>query len=196
MSTIRAQPTLSQADQATACKSTPNKVNELQTTLASCRNDTESTRIGTFMETVYKARQEFESDEAVYQDLIITGDTLFGSSSSDTQIADIRSRNSELKKLKEKLVAEIKSASSREEQANRDFLDTREALPETLPKKVVRTLEDYSVAFFILAYLFAGIAIVYLYVVMNQFAVGAIVTGLVVFVVVSLIVGVMLFRFI
>ena len=196
MSRIATQPTLSQADQATACKSTPNKVNEVQTTLASCRNNTESTRIGTFMDTVYKARQEFESDEAVYQDLIVTGDTLFGSSSSDTQIADIRSRNSELKKLKDKLVAEIKSATSREEQANRDFLDSKEALPESLPKKVVRTLEDYSVAFFMLAYLFAGIALVYLYVVTNQFSVGSIVTGLVVFAVIGLVVAVMLFRFI
>ena len=148
------------------------------------------------MDTVYKARQEFESDEAVYQDLIVTGDTLFGSSSSDTQIADIRSRNSELKKLKDKLVAEIKSATSREEQANRDFLDTKEALPESLPKKVVRTLEDYSVAFFLLAYLFAGIALVYLYVVTNQFSLGSIVTGLVVFAVIGLVVAVMLFRFI
>ena len=148
------------------------------------------------MDTVYKARQEFESDEAIYQDLIVTGDTLFGSSSSDTQIADIRSRNSELKKLKDKLVAEIKSATSREEQANRDFLDTKEALPESLPKKVVRTLEDYSVAFFLLAYLFAGIALVYLYVVTNQFSLGSIVTGLVVFAVIGLVVAVMLFRFI
>lgn len=196
MSRIVTPPTLSQADQATACKSTPNRVNEVQNTLASCRNNTESTRIGTFMDTVYKARQEFESDEAVYQDLIVTGDTLFGSSSSDTQIADIRSRNSELKKLKDKLVAEIKSATSREEQANRDFLDTKEALPESLPKKVVRTLEDYSVAFFLLAYLFAGIALVYLYVVTNQFSLGSIVTGLVVFVVIGLVVAVMLFRFI
>lgn len=194
-STIRTPPQLSAADQAAACKSTPNKVGEVQAALAACRNSTEDTRVGTLLDTVSNARGKFESEEAVYQDLIVTGDSIFGTTTTDTQIADIRARNAELKKMKSGLLTAIKSAASRAEQANRDFIDTKEALPETLPRKMLRTLEDYTVAVFMLAYLFMGLSLVYLYVAINGFSGATVLTALLVFGVVSIVLGVLMYRF-
>ena len=44
------------------------------------------------------------------------------------------------------------------ERSNRDFTDIKDTLPETQPKKVLHFIEDYTLAFVTIAYLFMIVA--------------------------------------
>jgi lipopolysaccharide export LptBFGC system permease protein LptF len=180
---------------AAVCKSVPNKINGLYSDLNSCRNTEETSRIQNFVANTYEVKAEFEQQAITYNDLIITGDSLFGSSTNDTQIADIKARNGELKNMKDKLLKDIRSAESQTEQAERDFLDTKAALPETLPQKILHTIEDYTMFVFMLSFVFMAIALIYMYVASQGFSINSIIIGIVVAVVVAFVVGVLLFNF-
>ena len=180
---------------AAVCKSVPNKVQNLYGELNSCRNTEETARVQNFVANTYQVKSEFEQQDIIYNDLIMTGDNLYGTTTNDTQIADIKARNTELKKLKEGLLKDIRSAESRTEQAERDFLDTKAALPETLPKKILHTIEDYTMFVFMVSFIFMAIALIYMYAAMNEFSLSAFGIGLVVAIIVALVLGVLLFNF-
>jgi hypothetical protein len=180
---------------AAVCKSVPNKINGLYSDLNSCRNTEETSRVQNFVANTYEVKAEFEQQAITYNDLIITGDSLFGSSTNDTQIADIKARNGELKNMKDKLLKDIRSAESQTEQAERDFLDTKAALPETLPQKILHTIEDYTMFVFMLSFVFMAIALIYMYVASQGFSINSIIIGIVVAVVVAFVLGALLFNF-
>lgn len=180
---------------AAVCKSVPNKVPNLYNELNSCRNTEETSRVQNFVANTYQVKSEFEQQDIIYNDLIITGDNLYGTTTNDTQIADIKARNTELKKLKDGLLKDIRSAESRTEQAERDFLDTKAGLPETLPKKILYTIEDYTMFVFMVSFIFMAIALIYMYSAMNEFSISALGVGLVVATVVAVVLGILLFNF-
>jgi hypothetical protein len=180
---------------AAVCKSVPNKINGLYSDLNSCRNTEETSRVQNFVANTYEVKTEFEQQAITYNDLIITGDSLFGSSTNDTQIADIKARNGELKNMKDKLLKDIRSAESQTEQAERDFLDTKAALPETLPQKILHTIEDYTMFVFMISFVFMAIALIYMYVASQGFSINSIIIGIVVAIVVAFVLGALLFNF-
>lgn len=183
----------SAGDSPQACR-TNNQLGLRQSDLNKCRDPKETARIEKFAENTYKIRDDFQAQTALYNDLILTGNNIFGSSPTNLQVDDIKLRNQELKDIKEKLQNEIKLANSSTERAERDFLDTKAGLPDPLPKKMLHTIEDYTMLVFLMSYVLLAIALVYLYTVMNGFALNSIITGIVAIVVISSILGILIYK--
>jgi len=113
---------------------------------------------------------------AVYHDLIATGNTLFESAQTSASgyvpgdfIADLTAK-------KAALTAEI-SAMDREIGSDKqDFADNYKETPEL---KKLHVIEDYTLAIFWLSYIFMAVALVYLYSggVLTRAAVGLLAAG-------------------
>jgi hypothetical protein len=162
--------------------------------IGQCRRPEENTRMNNFLNETYKLRDLFTNEDSIYNDLISTGDRLFGSAASSNQITDIQRRNQELIDLKNKLIKENNSLKGIAEQNKRDFVDEKIELPEPLPNKVLHTLEDYTIGVFLMAYVFMVIALIYYYSAINMFTLKSIGFSIFLSVVVSLILFVLLYN--
>jgi hypothetical protein len=162
--------------------------------IGECRRPEENTRMNTFLNETYKVTDLFTNENIIYDDLISTGDRLFGSAASSRQLDDIQKRNQELIDIKNKLNKENNSLKGVSEQKKRDFVDEKTQLPEPLPNKVLHTIEDYTIGVFLMTYIFMAIALIYYYSAINMFTLQSIGFGLFLSVVVSLILFVLLYN--
>jgi hypothetical protein len=179
-------PQLTQNDAAALCKSQPNQIAQLTQGLASCRSSTESQRNDQLLFSIDDTLGFFSGQTAVFNDLMATGDTFFGTSPSATAVQEVSQRNKDLKKRQTTLMRSVKSSSARMEQMERDFLDVKETLPETLPNQVIHVLEDYTLVVLIAAYLFGAVAVMMYYIGSNGYSLKAILIGTVGVTVISL----------
>lgn len=183
----------SAGDSPQACR-TNNLLGTRQSNLASCRDQRETLRVDNFIKDTYTIKSDFDNQNAMYNDLIIQGDNLFGTSATNLQVENIKKRNQELKGMKDKLENEIKAANSAAERAERDFLDAKAGLPDPLPKKMVHTIEDYTMLVFTMSYLVMLIAGIYLFIVLKGGTTNAIITGLVGGVVITIILTILIYN--
>jgi Fe2+ transport system protein B len=181
---------------AALCKSTPNKVSNLYSEMNSCRNEIENGRIDSLMFKIMNTKQDMEQEATVFNDLILSGDNIFGTTTHDSNMAEIQKRNQELKDMKENLQMEIDKNESTAERADRDFVDSREALPDSLPNKTLHVIEDYTLATALFTYIFMALAFLYVYVVASGYTVKSILIGLVAEFVISIILFSILYKFI
>jgi hypothetical protein len=91
------------------------------------------------------------------QNLLIKGDTLFGDDTLNEATKEAKERNKELLEEKSKIKSEIET----NEVLKRDFVDLKESLPEIQEKKVLHFIDDYTLAFLCISYLFMGISLCY-----------------------------------
>lgn len=180
-------------DSPQACRIN-GKLNTVFNNIDSCRDPIEEQRIQTVVKNITNIKEDFQEQVARYNDLILQGNTLFGTTPSNQQIEDIKKRNQELKEIKDKLQNEITSANSAAERAERDFLDAKASLPDPLPKKMVHTIEDYTMLVFIMSYFVMLIACIYLFVVMRGVTTNAVVSGLVGGAVITIILGILIYN--
>jgi hypothetical protein len=185
--------TFSAGDSPQACR-TNNLLGKRQSDLASCRDQRETVRIDNFIKDTYNIQSDFDTQNAMYNDLVIQGDNLFGTAKTNLQVDDIRKRNKELQDMKDKLQGEINTANAAAERAERDFLDTKAKLPDPIPKKMLHTIEDYTMLVFLMSYTLMGIALIYLYAANQGFAINSIITGLVGAFVITLFIGVLIYN--
>jgi cell division protein FtsL len=54
------------------------------------------------------------------------------------------------------------------ERSNRDFSDVKDTVPEPQPKRVLRFIEDYTLAILTMAYLFMIISVIYIYTAISE----------------------------
>lgn len=181
---------------AALCKSTPNKVSNLYSEMNSCRNEIENGRIDSLMFKIMNTKEDMEQEATIFNDLLLSGDNMFGTTTHDSKMADIQKRNDELKDMRANLQAEIDKNESAAERADRDFVDSREALPDTLPKKTLHVIEDYTLATALITYIFMAIAFLYVYVVASGYTVKSIITGLVAEFVITVVLFGILYKFI
>ena len=170
-------PQLSQDDAAALCKSQPNQIAQLTQGLATCRSSTETQRADQLLFSIDDTLGFFSGQTAVFNDLMATGDTFFGTAPSATAIQEVSQRNEGLKKRAKELMRGLKSSTARMEQMERDFLDVKGGLPETLPNQVVNVLEDYTLVVLCVAYLFGAVAVLFYYIVSNGYALKSILIG-------------------
>jgi uncharacterized protein YdcH (DUF465 family) len=183
----------SAGDSPQACR-TNNQLDQRINNLNNCRDPQETARIEKFAENTYKIKDDFQAQTALYNDLILTGDNLFGTSPTNLQVNEIKKRNQELKDMKEKLQSEINAANSATERAERDFLDTKAGLPDPLPKKMIHTIEDYTMLVFVMSFVLMLISFIYLYSAMSGFTTNSIITGIVAAIVVSVILTILIYN--
>jgi CRISPR/Cas system-associated endonuclease/helicase Cas3 len=169
-------PPLSQNDQASQCKST-NKIPDAQQTLASCLNSEEIQRIQNFISNTTDPNGDFATLNAVYNDLLSSGDAIFGQLPEQTILDQVKTRNIELLAKKDSIRKTLESNDSKIERADRDFIDTKEALPQTFTQKTVHVLDDYTLVVLSVSYVFFLLTMMYLYMYTNQYSMSSIIQG-------------------
>lgn len=170
-------PPTSRNDQASQCKSTP-KIPEAQQTLKGCANDEEIKRIQNFVSNTTDPNGNFQTLTAIHNDLLSSGDSIFGNMPAESMLDQTIIRNKELKAKKESLEKKIEANDSKIERADRDFIDTKDALPQTFTQKTVHVLDDYTLVVLAVAYVFFLITMMYLYMYTHQYSTSSIFQGL------------------
>jgi hypothetical protein len=148
---------------ASVCKSTPNGLNDLNGEISTCTSTTEQKRNTNFAANTFKLQQDISALTATTMDSLTMGDTMFGQFGYNDIAKQVQGRNRELKNKKEKLSKEVEKDEATIERSNRDFEDTYKTIPEPQPKKVLRFIEDWTLAILSISYLFMIIAIIYIY---------------------------------
>jgi hypothetical protein len=148
---------------ASACKAVPNGLNNLTSQLNTCTSAQELTRNTNFAENTIKLQSDIQSLGGIVTDSLVMGDTMFGQFSYGDVTNQVKQRNAELKSKKELMMKEVDKKEAIIERADRDFSDVNNLTPKPLPKRVLNFVEDYTLAFLIIAYLFMIIAIIYVY---------------------------------
>lgn len=162
-------PQPSQADQASVCKST-NELSNVFTNLKKCTNPTEQTRMNTFIQMATNPRTDFEQYNAIYNDLILSGDHMFGTMPNSTALQQVQERNNELKKQSEDIGKSIKEKEAVIERTDRDFIDTKQAAPE-MKNTTVHVLDDYTLVVLLVAYVFFVMTIIVYYLKVTAFSI-------------------------
>lgn len=170
-------PAMSRNDQASQCKST-NRIPEAQQTLQSCANDEEIQRIKNLISNTTDPNGDFATLTAIHNDLLTSGDSIFGTMPDQTILDQTIMRNKELKTKKDNITKTIESNESKIERADRDFIDTKEALPQSFTQKTVHVLDDYTLVVLSIAYVFFLLTMMYLYMYTNQYSTSSIFQGI------------------
>jgi hypothetical protein len=161
------------------CRSVPNGLNELNKKIDYCTSTTEVNRNANFAQSTFKLQQDIEMLRGTVGDSLLMGDSIYGQFGIADVTKQVKARNEELKTKKEKLRDEIDKKEAIIERSNRDFTDVKETLPETQPKKVLHFIEDYTLAFLTIAYLFMIVALIYIYTITSDNKVTAALQGIV-----------------
>ena len=92
------------------------------------------------------------------------GDAMFGRFAHVEVAREVNDRMEDLQKKKASLEQDLKEKEALIQRANQDFSDVKDTLPETLDKKRVQFVEDYTIAFLSLSYLFMMLSAIVWYV--------------------------------
>ena len=150
------------------CRSTPNGLKDLNAKINQCTSTTELSRNTDFAENTFKLNKDIESLRAMVGDSLVLGDTIYGKTGSAQIVNEVKARNDTLKAQKGKLLTQVDKDEAIIERSNRDFSDVKDTLPETQTTKVLHFIEDYTLAFLSMAYLFMLVSIIYIYTIQSE----------------------------
>lgn len=153
---------------ASVCRSTPNYLNDLFGNISNCQNLTEKQRNEQFGLMISNTQQDISDLKANIMDTMSKGDLLFGTQPHNQVMEQVIERNKELKSKKEHLSNDILQKEAIIERSNRDFSDVKDTIPEPQPKKILRFVEEYTLAVLLLSYVFFIIATIYLYTITSE----------------------------
>jgi hypothetical protein len=153
---------------ASVCKSTPNGLSNLNGEIDNCTSTSEVKRNNNFAANTFKLQQDIISLSGSVMDSLSMGDTMFGQYGYNDIAKQVKARNEELKKKKENLMKEVEKGEAIIEKTNRDFEDEYKTVPQPQSKKVLRFVEDWTVAILIISYLFMVIAAIYIFTSMSE----------------------------
>jgi hypothetical protein len=118
---------------------------------------------------------------------LMMGDSIFGEAGHVDIRNEVKRRNTELKQERDQLRDDIDKKEIIIQKNNRDFSDVKDTLPEVQPNKKLHVIEDYTVAFLTISYLFMGIAFIYFYTATSSEKLNAFFRALFIFTIVTLI---------
>jgi hypothetical protein len=153
---------------ASVCKSTPNGLSNLNGEIDNCTSTAEVKRNNNFAANTFKLQQDIIALSGSVMDSLSMGDTMFGQYGYNDIAKQVKGRNEELKKKKDGLMKEVEKGESIIEKTNRDFEDEYKNVPSPQPKKVLRFIEDYTIAILVISYLFMVIAAIYVLTAMSE----------------------------
>jgi hypothetical protein len=99
-------------------------------------------------------RSDIQHLRAQIEDGMAMGDSMFGQYAHAEVAQAVGTRTEELQKKKEELEEEIRQKEAIIERTNRDFTDVKDALPENEEQTRIRFIEDYTLLFLSLSYVF------------------------------------------
>lgn len=104
-------------------------------------------RTNELLNDIQALRQQVENGLAL-------GDSMFGRFAHAEVAQEVGQRVTELQEKKEALEQDIKEKEALIQRSDRDFTDVKDTLPETLEQKRIRFVEDYTLLFLSLSYVF------------------------------------------
>lgn len=105
---------------------------------------------------------------AQVDDQLIMGDAMFGRFAHVEVAREVNNRTEELQKKKESLEQDLKEKEAIIQRVNRDFSDVKDALPETLERQRIQFVEDYTLMFLSLSYVFMILSAIIFYVTISE----------------------------
>ena len=168
-----------QNDQAATCKSQLQVIPELQQGLSACRNTEEVQRATQLLTTLSNVPSEVEAHTIQFMNLLATGDSFFGTSAATSSVQDVKSRNQELKKTLGEAQADISKYTMIVERSERDFVDEKDAAPDTIHDKIVHVLDDYTVLALAISYVFFILLGMLYYISSNDYSINSIIVGVI-----------------
>ena len=154
---------------AAVCRATPNGLNDLNSKISQCTTDIEINRNTNFAANTFRLQKDIESLTSSVQDSLVMGDTMFGQFGYQDIAIQVKERNEELKSKKEQQLKEVEKNEAIIERTNRDFSDVKDTISEPQSKRVLRFVEDYTLAILMISYLFMIIAAIYVYTITAEF---------------------------
>ena len=149
-------------------------------------------------QTTIQRKNDLMSDiqkvRAQTEDGLAMGDSMFGQFAHADVARQVQIRTTELKETKNKLEKEIKDKEALVQRSNRDFSDVKDSLPETLEKQRIQFIEDYTLMFLSVAYVFMILSVLIYYVMLSQEKLRTFFKGLGYSVVTTIIAGILLYH--
>jgi len=173
-------------DQAALCKSQLQTIPDLQTMLSKCRNAEEVARAVNVSVAINNPNLTFQTQTSQFNDMLMTGDNLFGTNPNASVLQEVAARNKDLKDKKATLQKEIRAFTAMVERSDRDFIDEKTLVPETLQNNVIHVLDDYTLVLLMVSYVFVALSSLSYYMIVNGFSTYSIITGIVGVVVISI----------
>lgn len=148
-------------------------------------------------QTTIQRKSDLQSDiqkiRSQVEDGLAMGDSMFGKFAHADVTQQVNTRIKELEEKKAHLEKEIKEKESLIQRSNRDFSDVKDTLPETLEKQRVKFIEDYTIMFLSLAYIFMILSALIYYVMISQEKMTAFLKGLGYSLITTIIAGILLY---
>jgi chromosome segregation ATPase len=113
------------------------------------------------MSDITKLRAQVENGLAM-------GDSMFGQFAHVDVTNEVNQRLSELKTKKETLENQLREKEALVQRSNRDFSDVKDALPETQEHTRIQFVEDYTMMFLLLSYVFMVVSAIIFYVTLSE----------------------------
>jgi hypothetical protein len=161
-------PPTQQNDQAAICKST-NQLSQTLQQLQQCTSTADQQNMQSVLGLINTAQADFDNFNTAYNDLLLTGDNLFGTVPNTTAVSDVAKRNAELTARAAQLEKDIATLQATEERADRDFLDTKADLPERQVSNVINVIDDYTLVVFMVSFIFLVLSLGYWYISTNLY---------------------------
>jgi|LauGreDrversion4_2_1035121.scaffolds.fasta_scaffold18433_4 hypothetical protein len=108
--------------------------------------------------------QDLQALRTQVENGLALGDSMFGRFAHAEVAHEVTQRVKELQEKKDDLERDIKEKEALIQRSNRDFTDVKDSLPETLEQKRIRFVEDYTLLFLSLAYVFMVLSALTVYV--------------------------------
>jgi len=148
---------------ASVCRSETNKLTNLYDTITKCSSTDEQTRTKKIASNIIKVEDDLIWLRGNITNSFAMGSSMFGKFGHIDIVNQVQGRNTELSAKMEGLKKSINEKEKLIQRTERDFIDTSDTLPEKQPRNSLRVLEDYTMAFLFMSYLFMIIIFIYSY---------------------------------
>jgi hypothetical protein len=125
------------------------------------QEQTDIQRKNNLLSDIQRARSQIE-------DGLTMGDAMFGRFAHVEVAREVTNRTEELQKKKDGLEQELREKEAMIQRTNRDFSDVKDALPETLEQQRIKFIEDYTIMFLVLSYVFMILSGIIFYVTLSE----------------------------
>lgn len=148
---------------AAQCRSTENKIEDIYSSIDKCATQAEIGQNNSIGTVALKLDNDITLLKADINNSLILGDTMYGNSGHIDITKELQTRNTELNEKKIALEKDINAQQKLIDRSERDFVDVKNTVPEHQVKYSLHVIEDYTIAFLLISYLFMILIFIYSY---------------------------------
>lgn len=172
---------------AAVCRSTPDKINNIVSNIDDCTTSLELTRKSEFGKKILLFGEDIVWLKSNITNSLATGEALFSPGGQINIINEVKTRKKELLAKKKELEKKINKDEQILQRSDRDFLDVKNGIPEKQEIKSLYVLEDYTLSFLFISYVFMILIFIYSYTVTSSVPLTGLYQSIVISIIVSMI---------